>query len=79
MWDIIVKGKMKIILTLIMCSYIQGTCLQPYEWPTQFDDMYDCMQAGYEESQKKMTEIGRLEVNQHQIYIRFTCTPAATT
>jgi hypothetical protein len=37
------------------------------------------MQAGYKESQKKMTEIGRLDVNQHQIYIRFTCTPAATT
>jgi hypothetical protein len=70
---------MKIILTLIMCSYIQSTCLPQYEWPTQFDDMYDCMQAGYEESQKKMTEIGRLDVNQHQIYIRFTCTPAATT
>jgi hypothetical protein len=70
---------MKILLTLIMCSYVQGTCLQPYEWPTQFDDMYDCMQTGYEESQKKMREIGRLEVNKHQVYIRFTCTAAATT
>jgi hypothetical protein len=41
--------------------------------------MYDCMQTGYEESQKKMREIGRLEVNKHQVYIRFTCTAAATT
>ena len=47
---------MKILLTLIMCSYVQGACLQPYEWPIQFNDMYDCFQAGYEESQKKMTE-----------------------
>ena len=70
---------MKIILTLIMCSYIQTTCLPPYEWPTHFDDMYDCKQTGYEESLKKMAEIGRPDVNQHQIYIRFTCTPAATT
>jgi hypothetical protein len=37
------------------------------------------MQTGYEESLKKMAEIGRPDVNQHQIYIRFTCTPAATT
>jgi hypothetical protein len=37
------------------------------------------MLAGYEESQKKMIEIGRVEVNQHQIYIRFTCVSAANT
>jgi len=52
---------MKILLTLIMCSYIQGSCLQPYEWPVQYDSMYDCMIAGYEESQRKMEEIGRVE------------------
>ena len=69
---------MKILLTLIMCSYVQGSCLQPYEWPIQYDSMYDCMQAGYQESQNKMKEIGRVEVNKHQIYIRFTCVPAAS-
>jgi hypothetical protein len=70
---------MKILLTLIMCSYTASTCLQPYEWPVQYDSMYDCMIAGYEESQRKMEEIGRVEVNKHQIYIRFTCVPAANT
>ena len=69
---------MKILLTLIMCSYVQGSCLQPYDWPIHFNDMYDCFQAGYEESQKKMTEIGRTEVNKYQIYIRFTCVPLST-
>ena len=69
---------MKILLTLILCSYVQGTCFDPYKWPQQYDSMYDCMQAGYVESQKKMTEIGREEVNKHQIYIRFTCVPAAS-
>jgi len=62
---------MKILLTLIMCSYVQGSCLQPYQWPVQYDDMYDCFQAGYEESFKKMKEIGRAEVNKEEIYIRF--------
>ena len=70
---------MKILLTLIICSYVQGACLQPYEWPEQYNSMYDCMLAGYEESLKKMKELGRVEVNEHQIYIRFTCVPAANT
>ena len=65
---------MKILLTLIMCSYVQGACLDPYEWPKKFNDMYDCMDSGYKEANKKMEEIGREEVNKHQVYIRFTCT-----
>jgi len=70
---------MKILLTLILCSYVQGSCLQPYQWPVQYNDMYDCFEAGYELSLKKLKEIGRTEVNKEQIYIRFTCVPAATT
>ena len=70
---------MKILLTLILCSYVQGSCLQPYQWPVQYNDMYDCFEAGYELSLKKLKEIGRTEVNKEQIYISFTCVPAATT
>ena len=66
---------MKILLSLIICSQVAGTCLEPYPWPDKFDTQYDCMIFGYEESLKKMKEIGRQEVNQHNIYIRFTCTP----
>ena len=64
---------MKILLTLIMCSYTSGTCLPPYEWPIQYNDMYDCMQAGYTESMNKMEEVGREDVNEHEIFIRFAC------
>ncbi len=70
---------MKIILTLFMCSISAGECLPPYEWPERFRDSYDCMQFGYKESQKKMEEIGRVEVNKHGIYIRFVCTPVTET
>jgi hypothetical protein len=70
---------MKILLTLFICSYTSGTCLPPYEWPVSYNDMYDCFQAGYETSFKRMEMLGRDEVNKHQIYIRFTCVPAATT
>ncbi len=66
---------MKILLSLIICSQVAGTCLEPYEWPTRFDTQYDCMVFGYEESLKKMQEIGKTEVNKYNMYIRFTCTP----
>ena len=70
---------MKFILSLILCSYTNGSCLAPYEWPHQYNDIYDCMMSGYEQSMIKMESIGRDNVNKHQVYIRFTCTPLATT
>ena len=69
---------MKILLTLIMCSYVQGTCVAPYQWPEYQEDFYNCFQKGYIESQKKIEEIGREEVNKHKIYIRFTCEEIST-
>jgi len=54
------------------------TCMPPYVWPERFDTTYDCMTFGYEESLVKMKEIGREEVNKHDIYIRFLCTPEET-
>ena len=69
---------MKFLLTLIICSQIHTTCMPPYQWPEQFNTSYDCMIFGYEESLNKMKEIGEEEVNKHNIYIRFTCTPQET-
>ena len=66
---------MKILLSLIICSQVANTCMPPYPWPQTFDTTYDCMIFGYEESLKKMKEIGKEEVNKHNIYIRFTCNP----
>ena len=66
---------MKILLTLIICSQVANTCMPPYPWPDAFNTTYDCMLFGYEESLKKMKEIGKEEVNKHNIYIRFTCNP----
>ena len=66
---------MKILLSLIICSQVAGTCMPPYQWHETFNTQYDCMIFGYEESLNKMQEIGRQEVNQYNIYIRFTCTP----
>ena len=69
---------MKFILSLIICSQIHTTCMAPYQWPETFDSSYDCMMFGYEESMNKMKEIGREEVNKHNMFVKFYCTPQTT-
>ena len=44
---------MKIILTLLMCSYTAGTCMPAYQWPDTFSNAYDCSIFGYEEAARK--------------------------
>ena len=66
---------MKILLSLIICSSVANTCMPPYEWPETFSNNYECMTFGYEESLKKMKEIGKEDVNKYNMYIKFTCTP----
>jgi hypothetical protein len=69
---------MKILLSLVICSQVAGTCLQPFEWPQRFDNQYDCLMFGYEQSAIKMREIGPTEVNKYNMFIKFYCTPENT-
>ena len=39
----------------------------------EFDNEYDCLVTGYEESLKKIQEIGEIDVNEHKMYIKFGC------
>ena len=39
----------------------------------EFDNEYDCLVTGYEESLKKIQEIGEIDVNEHRMYIKFGC------
>ncbi len=64
---------MKFTLLMLICSYVAGECMAPYPMPIQYDNMYKCMEAGYEESLKKLQEIGPPDVNEHEIYLRFIC------
>ncbi len=52
--------------------------MPPYQWPEVFDSQYDCLMFGYKESMNKMEQLGREEVNKHNMFIRFTCTPENT-
>ena len=64
---------MKFTLLMLICSLTAGECMPPYPIPDKYDSIYDCLNAGYAESLKKSKEIGRQDVNQHKIYIRFVC------
>ena len=66
---------MKFALILIMCSGMSGACIDPYEWPTKFDTMYECLQFGYGESSKKLAEMGPKNVNERYAHIKFYCQP----
>ena len=61
------------ILVLFLCSSVHKTCLPPYQYYQPFKTPYECMVTGYEESAKKMKEIGREEVNNTKLYIKFDC------
>ena len=64
---------MKFTLLMLICSLTAGECMPPHPMPDKYDSIYDCLNAGYAESLKKSEQIGKKEVNEHQIYIRFVC------
>jgi hypothetical protein len=64
---------MKIALAMILCSTLYKECLEPFTMPERFNTRYDCLLAGYEESQKKLKEIGREDINKYQTIIKFVC------
>jgi len=65
---------MKFTLMMFICSYVAGECMPPHPMPTKYNNIYTCMEAGYEESLRKLQEIGSKDVNEHEIYLRFVCT-----
>ena len=64
---------MKFILILIMCSGMSGQCMPPYEWPDTFNSQYDCLMFGYKESIVKMEQLGRKDVNEYGMFLKFYC------
>jgi len=64
---------MNFILTMIMCSATSGQCLPPFKVDKLYKDGYDCMVDGYKLSLQRTEEIGRADINEHKIYIKFGC------
>ena len=60
-------------LVLYICSAAANTCIEPYKWQDTFDSSYKCMLKGYEQSYKKIEEMGPERVNEFNVYIKFDC------
>ena len=74
----IIGLSMKMLLSLIICSSVAGECMPPFDWQEMFDTKYDCLHFGYNEAINKLEEIGKKDINQYGMYIKFTCTPIST-
>jgi len=64
---------MKIILTMIVCSAVYQSCLEPMERPARYATWAECMRGGYEDSLKIMRQLGDAQLNSYQTYIKFVC------
>ena len=64
---------MKIILTMIVCSAMYQSCLEPIERVERFDTWADCMRGGYGDSLEIMKQLGDAQLNSYQTYIKFVC------
>jgi len=65
---------MNFILSMILCSGVSGACLPPHTLEeTIYKDQYSCFLKGYEKSIEKMKEIGRVDVNENELFIKFYC------
>ena len=61
------------MLTIVMCSTLANSCLEPYTYPKVYNTYYDCLLDGYQMSLDKTKEIGKSETNKYQIYSKFGC------
>ena len=64
---------MKIILIMLVCSFVSGTCTPPLVIDEKFINMYDCLMRGYEESISMTMDVGREEINEKGLFTRFAC------
>ena len=73
------KFLMKYILVLYLCSMVSGECPSSTISMYQFDNHYDCVDAGYGVSQQTFRNLEVLEewdkdyINEHKIAVRFEC------
>ena len=58
---------------MLVCSFVSGTCTPPLVINEKFDNMYDCLMRGYEESINMTMEMGREEINKQGLFTRFAC------
>ena len=63
---------------MFICSGVAQNCIPPITSPQLYEDEYSCMMDGYTTAASMTQDMGREEVNKHNIYIRFICMPENT-
>jgi hypothetical protein len=63
---------MKVALVMIVCSQIAGECMPPH-FLKHYDNFYNCLIDGYQQSIDKTKEIGKKDIIKHEIVIKFNC------
>ena len=58
---------------MLVCSFVSGTCTPPLVIDEKFNNMYDCLMRGYEESISMTMDVGREEINKKGLFTRFAC------
>ena len=66
---------MKYLLTMVICSIIDGktNCIPPITFNEKYNDGYDCMVSGYQQSLEFLQSSGPDQVNDAQLYVKFVC------
>ena len=58
---------------MIICTSVYQQCLEPFPMAERYNTHYECVLAGYNESIKKVKEIGSKDVNKYGTIIKFFC------
>jgi len=69
---------MKFLLTVFICSVVNGDCYTNKNYPKSFDNHYECMRAGLVEAYEILIAEGNFteeQINEVQLYPKFICAP----
>ena len=69
---------MKFILTVFICSVLDGQCYTNPNYPKTFNSHYDCMSAGLTESYEVLiskSKFTKEQINNLKLYPKFICQP----
>tara|TARA_R110000822_G_scaffold26240_1_gene79103 strand:+ start:386 stop:598 length:213 start_codon:yes stop_codon:yes gene_type:complete len=66
---------MKFLLLISICSFIDGTCLEPIKYPKYFDDWKTCTISALEISKDMLMEQDKDLVNNYYLATQFSCQP----
>ena len=67
---------MKFTLVLIVCSFLPGQtmkCFLPMEFPTLYNNWYECSRDAHKQSIKVLSTIGFKRVNNMQLGTKYYC------